>query len=98
MSAIAATLAEIRNGPDGPEIGAFFDFDGTIIEGYSVMTFYEHRFRNFEIGPEEATRTDALIHGWAPKSSTVISRTVLSTVTPASLTTAEPDIAQTTGA
>jgi len=59
MSAIAATLAEIRNGPDGPEIGAFFDFDGTIIEGYSVMTFYEDRFRNFEIGPEEATRTDA---------------------------------------
>ena len=57
MSDIAATLADVRNGPAGPEIGAFFDFDGTIIEGYSVMAFYEHRFRNFEIGPEEATRT-----------------------------------------
>ena len=57
MSQIAATLDEIRNGPAGPEIGAFFDFDGTIIEGYSVMAFYQHRLRNFEIGPEEATRT-----------------------------------------
>jgi putative phosphoserine phosphatase/1-acylglycerol-3-phosphate O-acyltransferase len=57
MSQIPDTLAEIRNGPDGPDIGAFFDFDGTIIEGYSVMAFYEHRLRNFEIGPEEATRT-----------------------------------------
>src|SRR5207237_42008 len=28
MSQIAATLDEIRNGPAGPEIGAFFDFDG----------------------------------------------------------------------
>ena len=57
MSQIDATLAEIRSGPAGPEIGAFFDYDGTIIEGYSVMAFYQHRLRNFEIGPEEATRT-----------------------------------------
>ena len=57
MSEINATLAEIRNGPAGPGIGAFFDYDGTIIAGYSAMAFYQHRLRNFEIGPEEATRT-----------------------------------------
>ena len=57
MSQIAATLAEIRDGPSGRDIGAFFDFDGTIIEGYSAMAIYRHRLRNFEIGPEEATRT-----------------------------------------
>jgi len=57
MSQIPAALAEIRNGTAGPDIGAFFDFDGTIIEGYSAMAFYRHRLRNFEIGPDEATRT-----------------------------------------
>ena len=57
MSQIADALDEIRNGPAGPDIGAFFDFDGTIIEGYSAMAIYRHRLRNFEIGPEEATRT-----------------------------------------
>jgi putative phosphoserine phosphatase/1-acylglycerol-3-phosphate O-acyltransferase len=57
MSQVAATLAEIRDGHGGPDIGAFFDFDGTIIDGYSAMALYQHRLRNFEIGPEEATRT-----------------------------------------
>jgi putative phosphoserine phosphatase / 1-acylglycerol-3-phosphate O-acyltransferase len=57
VSQVAAALAEIRNGHGGPDVGAFFDFDGTIIEGYSAMALYQHRLRNFEIGPEEATRT-----------------------------------------
>ena len=39
-----ALLAQIRNGPHGPRIGAFFDFDGTIIDGYSASTLYRHRF------------------------------------------------------
>ena len=32
-------IAEIENLPDGPEIGALFDFDGTIISGYSAVAF-----------------------------------------------------------
>jgi putative phosphoserine phosphatase/1-acylglycerol-3-phosphate O-acyltransferase len=35
-------LDEIDRGPGGPEIAAFFDFDATIIDGYSVAAFYEH--------------------------------------------------------
>ncbi|MDQ1568259.1 MAG: putative phosphoserine phosphatase / 1-acylglycerol-3-phosphate O-acyltransferase, partial [Actinomycetota bacterium] len=57
MPDVAYTLGQIRSGPTGPAIGAFFDFDGTIIEGFSALAFYQHRLRNFEIGPEEATRT-----------------------------------------
>jgi putative phosphoserine phosphatase/1-acylglycerol-3-phosphate O-acyltransferase len=57
MNPFDATLSEIRNGPSGAEIGAFFDFDGTIIQGYSAIAFYRHRMRNFEIGPDEAART-----------------------------------------
>ena len=57
MNQVQATLSDIHNGPAGPEIGAFFDFDGTIIDGYSAMAFYSHRLKNFEIGPEEAART-----------------------------------------
>jgi hypothetical protein len=36
MNQFEATLSEIRNGPSAAGIGAFFDFDGTIIQGYSA--------------------------------------------------------------
>jgi len=57
MNQLEATLSQIRNGPEGAAVGAFFDFDGTIIEGYSATAFYSHRLRNFEIAPDEAART-----------------------------------------
>jgi putative phosphoserine phosphatase/1-acylglycerol-3-phosphate O-acyltransferase len=57
VSVLEATFDEIRSGPGGPRIGAFFDFDGTLIDGYSATTLYSHRLRNFEIGPDEAVRT-----------------------------------------
>ncbi|MEI2765403.1 MAG: HAD-IB family hydrolase [Dermatophilaceae bacterium] len=49
-------LTQIRNGPRGPRIGAFFDFDGTLIDGYSASTLYEHRLRARQVGPLEAIR------------------------------------------
>jgi len=54
---VQATIDEIRSGPAGPEIGTFFDFDGTLIEGYSAVALFRHRLKNFEIGPDEAVRT-----------------------------------------
>lgn len=50
-------LADVFSSPRGPEIGAFFDYDGTIITGYSATTFYNKRFKDFDIGPEELVRT-----------------------------------------
>jgi putative phosphoserine phosphatase/1-acylglycerol-3-phosphate O-acyltransferase len=54
---ISAHLEEIRSGPAGPSVAAFFDFDGTLIDGYSASALYAHRFRNFEIGPAEMLHT-----------------------------------------
>ncbi|MEB3030093.1 HAD-IB family hydrolase [[Mycobacterium] nativiensis] len=50
-------IADIKAGPGGPRIAAFFDFDGTLIEGYSAGALYAHRARNFELGPDELVRT-----------------------------------------
>jgi putative phosphoserine phosphatase/1-acylglycerol-3-phosphate O-acyltransferase len=55
--AIRALIDEIKSGPKGPDVAAFFDFDGTLIDGYSASALYAHRFRNFEIGPAEMLHT-----------------------------------------
>ncbi|HEY5856683.1 MAG TPA: HAD-IB family hydrolase [Aldersonia sp.] len=34
-------IARVRSGPGGPSVGAFFDFDGTLIAGYSAVLLYE---------------------------------------------------------
>jgi HAD superfamily hydrolase (TIGR01490 family) len=52
-----ALIADVLAGPSGPRVGAFFDFDGTVIDGYSAMAIYKHRMRHMEIGPEEFART-----------------------------------------
>jgi putative phosphoserine phosphatase/1-acylglycerol-3-phosphate O-acyltransferase len=52
-----ALLAAIADAPHGPETGAFFDFDGTIIDGYSAEVVYRDRLRRLDIGPEELART-----------------------------------------
>jgi putative phosphoserine phosphatase/1-acylglycerol-3-phosphate O-acyltransferase len=50
-------LAEVEAGPQGPKVGAFFDFDGTLIAGYSAAAFYEDRVRKREFGVGELVRT-----------------------------------------
>jgi putative phosphoserine phosphatase/1-acylglycerol-3-phosphate O-acyltransferase len=50
-------IAEIKAGPGGPKVAAFFDFDGTLIQGYSAGALYTHRARNLELGPDEFVRT-----------------------------------------
>jgi putative phosphoserine phosphatase / 1-acylglycerol-3-phosphate O-acyltransferase len=54
---LAEVVTEVLAGPSGPAVGAFFDFDGTVIDGYSAGDFYRHRLRRFEIGPVEAAQT-----------------------------------------
>jgi putative phosphoserine phosphatase / 1-acylglycerol-3-phosphate O-acyltransferase len=50
-------IEQIKIAPAGPKVAAFFDFDGTLIEGYSAGALYAHRARNFELGPDEFVRT-----------------------------------------
>jgi len=53
MSQHQDVIAEILKLPDGPEIGAFFDFDGTVIAGYSVMAFIKEQIKRGHLSPRE---------------------------------------------
>ena len=46
-------VAEIRDLPDGPEIGALFDFDGTVINGYSATAFIQEQVRRGNLSVRE---------------------------------------------
>ncbi|MGB5256228.1 MAG: HAD-IB family hydrolase [Woeseiaceae bacterium] len=46
-------VAEILKLPDGPEIGALFDFDGTLISGYSAFAFVEEQIKRGHLSPRE---------------------------------------------
>lgn len=50
-------LEAVYSGPRGPEIGAFFDYDGTVISGYSATAFLGHRLRGRDIGLAELAQT-----------------------------------------
>jgi putative phosphoserine phosphatase/1-acylglycerol-3-phosphate O-acyltransferase len=57
MATLDELLAAIADSPEGPEVAAFFDYDGTVIGGFSAAAFYRHRIRNAQIGPRELART-----------------------------------------
>ena len=46
-------IAEVLESPDGPAIGALFDFDGTLISGYSAFAFVQEQVRRGNISPRE---------------------------------------------
>ena len=57
MADIEWLIEEIENAPGGPEIGAFFDFDGTLIDDYSAAAFFKYRLRRGEISVSEVVKT-----------------------------------------
>lgn len=57
-------LDRIRTAPDGPEVAAVFDYDGTLIDGFSGLSFVRERFRRRQLGPTEAAKiAQAAIRG-----------------------------------
>lgn len=50
---IESHVRDILSGPKGPAIGAFFDFDGTLIDGFSAAAYVRQRLRRGEIGLRE---------------------------------------------
>lgn len=50
---IDAAVGAVAAGPRGPQIGAFFDFDGTLIDGYSAAPYFAERLRRREMGLAE---------------------------------------------
>src|SRR5210317_1297817 len=44
-------IRDIENSPEGPQIGAFFDFDGTLIAGFSATVFLKEQICRGQLGP-----------------------------------------------
>jgi len=57
VTGVAAILASIAGAPAGPSTAAFFDLDGTLIEGYTAEVVYRDRLRRLDIGPGEFSRS-----------------------------------------
>ena len=55
-------VAAVEVSPEGAHIGAFFDFDGTVIAGYSVAAFMRHHVRHLDLRLGTTART--LAAGW----------------------------------
>jgi HAD superfamily hydrolase (TIGR01490 family) len=49
-------IAAVVAGPKGAHIGAFFDFDGTLIDGYSLSAFARHHLRSLQVTPADMGR------------------------------------------
>lgn len=57
MNSLSAALARIAAAPKGPQIGAFFDYDGTLIDGYSAAAYFTDRIKRGEMGARELIET-----------------------------------------
>ena len=53
MTAYRNIIEEIESLPSGPQIGAFFDFDGTLIAGFSATVFLKEQIRRGHLSPYE---------------------------------------------
>jgi putative phosphoserine phosphatase/1-acylglycerol-3-phosphate O-acyltransferase len=46
-------VSNIEAAPQGSQVGAFFDFDGTLIAGFSATVFLKEQIRRGEVSPQE---------------------------------------------
>ena len=49
MSLYQDVIKEVEDSPEGPQIGAFFDFDGTVIYGFSATTFLKEQIKRGDL-------------------------------------------------
>jgi len=57
MALYARLTKEIRQGPSGPKVGAFFDLDHTILAGFSATSFMRERLLSGRMSPNEMVGT-----------------------------------------
>ncbi len=53
MASIRQLLRDIETAPNGPAVGAIFDFDGTVISGYSATLFIREQLRRGDLNARE---------------------------------------------
>ena len=56
-SSVSGLVADISRGTPGPHIGAFFDLDGTLVDGFTAAVHLRHRVRTREARIGELTGT-----------------------------------------
>ena len=57
MADHSSHLQDVLNAPEGPHIAALFDFDGTIIAGYSATAILKEKIKRREMTAEEIAET-----------------------------------------
>jgi len=62
MKHYAHVTADVDQSRGGRTTAAFFDFDGTLIAGYSILSFLKHRALSGNMPPREAI--EQLVAGW----------------------------------
>jgi putative phosphoserine phosphatase/1-acylglycerol-3-phosphate O-acyltransferase len=60
-AALDAALEAIARSPAGARVGAFFDYDGTLIDGYSAGAYLSDRLRRGDMGPGELLDTVKMV-------------------------------------
>ena len=53
MSSVSQLLNDIEHSPDGPRVAAIFDFDGTLIAGYSATAFVREQLKRGDLSPRQ---------------------------------------------
>ena len=53
MDLYEKVIKEVEASPSGPQVGAFFDFDGTVIYGYSATTYLREQLKRGDISPKQ---------------------------------------------
>jgi putative phosphoserine phosphatase/1-acylglycerol-3-phosphate O-acyltransferase len=51
----------VNDAPDGPQIGAFFDFDGTLMAGFSATEFFKEQIKRGELSVNDFVETVSTI-------------------------------------
>jgi putative phosphoserine phosphatase/1-acylglycerol-3-phosphate O-acyltransferase len=57
MTTVDELIDQVEAGPAGPEIGAFFDYDGTLISGYSGNALFRERVRRRDVSVGEVAQS-----------------------------------------
>ncbi len=53
MDLYSRVTKEVDALPNGPQVGAFFDFDGTVIYGYSATTYLREQIKRGDVSPRQ---------------------------------------------
>lgn len=69
MTRTDQAIAAIRASAQGPEIGAFFDFDGTLIDGFSATSYFTDRVRKGQVSLSEVSELTKLALAGEPDES-----------------------------